>query len=396
MPDARKSLNVLVVDDSAVVRQAVSEILSSEPDINVQSASDPIIAEQKMERFAPDVVVLDLEMPRMDGLTFLRKLMAERPLPVVVCSSYADHGSDMALRALELGAVDILAKPRLGVRDFLHDSAVMLVESVRGAAMARVPGQRQSPGHGDQVRHPDPRARDARAADAVHLSTILPRHSADVVVPPGPGLGTAHPAELVIAIGASTGGTEALRAVLDQMPADAPPILIVQHMPVEFTGAFARRLAQTSRVAVREAADGDPVVRGQALVARGDRHLLLHRQANRCYVEVAEGPLVSRHRPSVDVLFRSVAQAMRDRAVGLIMTGMGDDGAQGLLEMREAGAATLAQDEASSVVFGMPREAIQRGAVGAVHSLADLPAALVRAAAAQASSSHRMQPRSGA
>jgi two-component system chemotaxis response regulator CheB len=167
-------------------------------------------------------------------------------------------------------------------------------------------------------------------------------------------------------------------------------------MPVEFTEAFARRLAQTSRIAVREAVDGDAVVRGQALVARGDRHLLLHRQANRCYVEVAEGPLVSRHRPSVDVLFRSVAQAMRDRAVGLIMTGMGDDGAQGLLEMREAGAATLAQDEASSVVFGMPREAIQRGAVAAVHSLADLPVALVRAAAAQASASHRMQPRSGA
>jgi two-component system chemotaxis response regulator CheB len=396
VPEAGGSLNVLVVDDSAVVRQSVSAILSREPGINVQSASDPIIAEQKMAHFSPDVMVLDLEMPRMDGLTFLRKLMRERPLPVVVCSSYADDGSDMALRALELGAVDILAKPRFGVRDFLHDSAVMLVESVRGAAMARVTGVRQPPKPGDDARDAEPpRAAGGLGANAVAPAIIPPRQNADAVIPPGVGPRTANRAEPVIAMGASTGGTEALRAVLDEMPADAPPILIVQHMPAEFTKAFARRLAKTARIAVREAADGDVVVRGQALVARGDRHLLLHRQANRCHVEVASGPLVSRHRPSVDVLFRSVAQAMGERAVGLIMTGMGDDGAQGLLEMREAGAATLAQDESSSVVFGMPREAIQRGAVGAVHCLADLPVALLRAAAGQAASLHRMQPRSG-
>jgi two-component system, chemotaxis family, protein-glutamate methylesterase/glutaminase len=388
--EERKGLNVLVVDDSAVVRQALSSILSGEPDIQVQSAPDPIIAEQKMARFAPDVIVLDLEMPRMDGLTFLRKLMRERPLPVVVCSSYAEDGSDMALRALELGAVDILPKPRLGVREFLHDSAVMLLESVRGAAMARVPGQ-----HQPMRRSFGEERRAAEGAGAGVGSGIPARQNADVVLPPGIAPRVGVEVEPVIAMGASTGGTEALRALLDALPADAPPILIVQHMPVGFTKAFANRLARSARMVVREAADGDRVVRGQALIARGDRHLLLHRQATRCYVEVREGPLVSRHRPSVDVLFRSVAQAMGPRAVGLIMTGMGDDGAEGLLEMREAGAMTLAQDEASSVVFGMPREAIVRGAVSAVLALSDLPMALVRAAAGQASAPNRSQLGSG-
>ncbi len=396
MAEARKPLNVLVVDDSAVVRQAVSAILATEPGMNVQSAPDPIIAEQKMVHFSPDVVILDLEMPRMDGLTFLRKLMSERPVPVVVCSSHAEDGSDMALRALELGAVDILAKPRLGVRDFLHDSAVMLVESVRGAAMARVPGQARSPRHvGDEAHRGDGARPVASESDPARSPAIAPRHNADVMLPARPPLRANAAIEPVVAIGASTGGTEALRAVLDRMPADGPAILIVQHMPVEFTDAFARRLDQTAGMKVREAADGDPVLRGQALVARGDRHLLLRRQGSRCHVEVAEGPLVSRHRPSVDVLFRSVAQTMGERAVGVIMTGMGDDGAQGLLEMREAGAATLAQDEATSVVFGMPREAIQCGAVGATHSLGDLPGALLRAAITQGATPFRMQRRSG-
>ena len=381
MAEARQGLNVLVVDDSAVVRQAIFAILSGEPDINVQIASDPLIAEQKMARFSPDVIVLDIEMPRMDGLTFLRKLMRERPLPVVVCSSYAEDGSDMALRALELGAVDILAKPRGGVREFLHDSAVMLVESVRGAAMARVAGQRPA---GRRVASEENRVGERpRSAELSQPSTIPPRQNADAVLPPAAAPRVGLEVEPIIAVGASTGGTEALRTLLDGMPADAPPILIVQHMPMGFTEAFANRLAKTARIAVREAASGDAVVRGQALIARGDRHLLLRRQGLRCHVEVVEGPLVSRHRPSVDVLFRSVAQTMGARGVGLIMTGMGDDGAQGLMEMKEAGAVTFAQDEASSVVFGMPREAILLGAVSTVLSLDELPAALVRAAAAQ-------------
>jgi two-component system chemotaxis response regulator CheB len=383
----QKRLNVLVVDDSAVVRQAITSILSSEPDINVQIAADPIIAEQKMATYAPDVIVLDVEMPRMDGLTFLRKLMAERPLPVVVCSSYAEDGSETALRALELGAVDILPKPRLGVREFLHDSAVELIESVRGAAMARVSAGRAS---ARRVQVEEPRRKEPspserrRSTEAGWPGNIPPRQTADVVLPaaapPPTGLGV----EPIIAVGASTGGTEALRFLLDAMPVDSPPILIVQHMPVGFTAAFANRLAKTARIGVREAAHGDTIGRGQALIARGDRHLTLCRNGNRCHVEVIEGPLVSRHRPSVDVLFRSMAQSLGTRAVGLIMTGMGDDGAQGLLEMREAGASTFAQDESSSVVFGMPREAILRGAAQTVLPLGDLPAAIVRAAALQA------------
>ena len=370
--EARSGLNVLVIDDSAVVRQAVTAILSSEPDIKVETASDPIIAEQKMGRFSPDVIVLDLEMPRMDGLTFLRKLMAERPLPVVVCSSYAEDGSEMALRALDLGAVDILAKPRIGVRDFLHDSAVMLLESVRGAAAARVPGRRT----GEFPLR--------RTSEAARPPAPAPRLTADAVVPAATTPRTLSSAVPIIAVGASTGGTEALRVLLDAMPADAPPILVVQHMPAGFTAAFANRLAKTARIEVREAESGDAVGPGRALIARGDRHLVLKRQGARCHVDVIEGALVSRHRPSVDVLFRSVAQAVGSRAVGLIMTGMGDDGAQGLLELSQAGAATFAQDEASSVVFGMPREAIARGAAGAVLPLHELPAALLRAAVAQA------------
>jgi two-component system chemotaxis response regulator CheB len=392
---SRKELRVLVVDDSAVVRQSISTILSREPGITVQTASDPLIAEQKMASFVPDVMILDLEMPRMDGLTFLRKLMAERPLPVVVCSSYAEDGSEMALRALELGAVDLLPKPRLGVRDFLHDSAVALVESVRGAAMARV-GARVAPASSRRASLEEARGKEPvrpPKSEAFSPSAILPRQTADVVLPPAPAplqVGEIWP---LIAIGASTGGTEALRFLLDAMPADAPPILIVQHMPVAFTAAFAERLAKTSHVMVREAAHGEVVRRGKALIARGDQHLVLRRQANRCHVDLVDGPLVSRHRPSVDVLFRSVAQAVGACAVGLIMTGMGDDGAQGLLEMREAGAATFAQDESSSVVFGMPREAIVRGAVSAVLPLAELPIALVRAATAQAAAVETSQRR---
>jgi two-component system chemotaxis response regulator CheB len=399
--EVRKPLNVLVVDDSAVVRQAVSAILSNEPDISVQIASDPLIAEQKMARFTPDVMLLDLEMPRMDGLTFLRKLMAERPLPVVVCSSYAEDGSEMALRALELGAVDILSKPRLGVRDFLHDSAVMLIESVRGAAMARVAVGRANPaapraGSEELRRAESPGlAEKSRGGGSVWPAGIPARQTADAVLPAIPPPRVHFDVEPIIAVGASTGGTEALRALLDAMPAEAPPLLVVQHMPLGFTAAFANRLAQTSRMAVREARSGDQVVRGQALIARGDHHLVLRRQGNRCHVEVIEGPLVSRHRPSVDVLFRSVAQAIGPRAVGLIMTGMGDDGAQGLSEMKEAGAATFAQDESTSVVFGMPREAILRGAASTVLPLGELPAALLHAAAARAALPEPSQRRRG-
>jgi two-component system chemotaxis response regulator CheB len=346
------AISVLVVDDSAVVRQAVTAVLSQDPGLVVTVAADPYIALDKMGRARPDVILLDLEMPRMDGLTFLRKIMAEDPIPVVVCSGLAARGTDAAIRALEDGAVEVLAKPALGVRDFLHDSARTLIETIRGAAQAKV--RKRAPVH-----HPSP------------------KHTADVVLPPRSSAVRHPPTDTVIAIGASTGGTEALRLVLQASPADAPGMLIVQHMPERFTAAFARRLDAECAIEVKEAEPGDRVLRGRALIAAGNRHLLLRRTGTEFTVDVNDGPAVSRHRPSVDVLFRSVAQAAGPHAVGVILTGMGDDGAAGLLEMKRAGARTIAQDERTSVVFGMPKEAIARGGVDAVLPLPAIPAAIL-------------------
>jgi two-component system chemotaxis response regulator CheB len=337
-----RTLSVLVVDDSAVVRQAATAILSQDPGIVVTVAADPYIALDKMGRSRPDVILLDLEMPRMDGLTFLRKIMADDPIPVVVCSGLAARGTETALRALEEGAVEVIAKPQLGVRDFLHESAEALIDTLRAAAEARV--RRRAP----------------------VTAPVLPRRAA-----------VAHPpADIVVAMGASTGGTEALRVVLEALPETAPGILIVQHMPERFTAAFAERLNRSCRVEVKEAAAGDRVLRGRALIAPGNRHLMLRRQGPDYTVDVSDGPAVNRHRPSVDVLFRSVAQAAGCHAVGVLLTGMGDDGAAGLLEMRNAGAHTIAQDERSCVVFGMPKEAIARGAAAAIVPLSGIAAAM--------------------
>jgi two-component system chemotaxis response regulator CheB len=359
---AKRVLSVLVVDDSAVVRQAATAILSQDPGIVVTVAADPYIALDKMGRSRPDVILLDLEMPRMDGLTFLRKIMTEDPIPVVVCSGLAARGTATAIRALEEGAVEVLAKPQLGVRDFLHDSAETLIEVIREAAEVRV------------------RRREVAAA-------LLPRHSADVVLPPAPAATHArrrsdrlHHTDLVVAIGASTGGTEALRTILTAMPEDAPGLIIVQHMPERFTAAFAQRLDQLCRIEVKEAVAGDRVQQGRALIAPGNRHLVLRRHGPHYEVELSDGPRVSRHRPSVDVLFRSVAQTAGTHAMGVLLTGMGDDGATGLLEMKRAGAATVAQDERTSVVFGMPKEAIARGAVDRVLPLSNVAAAILSAA----------------
>jgi two-component system chemotaxis response regulator CheB len=332
----RLPLRVLVVDDSAVVRQALLQILGH-AGMQVVTANDPIIAMDKMRREPPDVVVLDIEMPRMDGLTFLQKLMSERPLPVVVCSGLAGPGTEVALHALEEGAVDVVTKPRLGVKGFLEDSARRLVNVVRAAAEARV------------------RARAPRVP-------VLPRLGTDVVVPRRERVirETTHK---VVVIGASTGGTEALRELLEAMPPDAPGIAIVQHMPEVFTAQFAKRLDQTCRIEVKEAAANDRLVSGRALIAPGNRHLLVRRSGAHYVADVVDGPPVSLHRPSVNVLFRSAAQAAGPNAVGVILTGMGDDGAEGLAELRRAGARTIAQDEASCVVFGMPKEAIAAGGV---------------------------------
>jgi two-component system chemotaxis response regulator CheB len=334
------ALHILVVDDSAVVRESLSVLLSAEPDLEVETAADPLIAMRKMERRRPDVIVLDLEMPRMDGLTFLRKLMIESPLPVVVCSGHTGRGTAAAMRALEQGAVEVFGKPHLGVREFLQDHQVLLVDAVRAAAKARL---RKS---------------------APPLQVPIPR--------------PARSSQSLVALGASTGGTEALYQLLSVLPGDAPATVIVQHMPEGFTEAFARRLDAASRMRVREARDGDPILRGQALVAPGNRHLRVERRAGTWIARVEDGPLVCRHRPSVDVLFRSVAKAAGSAAVGVLLTGMGADGAEGLLEMKMAGAATVAQDEATCVVFGMPREAIARGAAGDVLPLAAIPAAILR------------------
>lgn len=353
-PGISGPLNVLVVDDSAIVRQVLMAVLSEKRGFRVTVAADPIIAMDKMKKFPPDVILLDLEMPRMDGMTFLEKIMSQNPVPMVVCSGLTGPRTEAAIRALEIGAVDIITKPKVGIRGFLEESAVLLEDTVRAAATARVSKFR--------------RLRD-------HSSNY---HSADVVIPPVVLPASAQQREKIVAIGASTGGTEALLQVLEQMPGNCPGIVAVQHMPEGFTAAFAKRLNGICRIEVKEAADGDKVVPGRAYIAPGNRHTLVRRLGPNYFLEVRDGPLVSRHRPSVNVLFRSVAQAAGPSAVGILMTGMGDDGADGLLEMKQANAFTIAQDEASCVVFGMPREAILRGAANEILSLSRIPSAILR------------------
>jgi two-component system chemotaxis response regulator CheB len=332
------SLRVLVIDDSAVVREAMVGLLVGVPGLQVMTAADPLIARQKMARVRPDVIVLDLEMPRMDGLTFLRELMRTDPIPVIICSGNTDD-PEVALRALEIGAVDIVARPRMGVSQFLQDSAVLLIDAIRSAAEARLSRRPATP-------------------------------------PPATPLALS-PSERMVAVGASTGGTDAVRALLEPLPAECCGVVVVQHMPSPFTGAFAKRLDEICQLEVKEAAEGDRVTQGRALIAPGDRHLSVVRDASGYRVELSDGPLVARHRPSVDVLFRSVARAAGPRALGLLLTGMGNDGAAGLLEMKKTGAATIAQDEASCVVFGMPKEAIGLGAVDRVLPLPSMPSAVL-------------------
>jgi len=337
-----RRVKVLIVDDSASVRQALSDVLSSDPDIEVMAtAADPFSAVRHMNTQLPDVITLDVEMPRMDGVTFLRKIMSQRPIPVVMCSSLTEEGSETLMQCLAAGAVDVILKPKVGTREFLLDARIHLCDVVKGAAHAQV-GRLPLKG---------PASR-----------TVARKLTADVIMPPPLARrAMARTTEKVVCIGASTGGTESLREVLEALPVDSPGIVIVQHMPEKFTAAFSRRLDSLCAVEVKEAEDGDTVLRGRVLIAPGNRHMLLNRSGARYCVSVKDGPLVSRHRPSVDVLFRSAAQYAGANAIGIIMTGMGDDGAKGLLEMRQNGATTLAQDEATSVVFGMPKEAIALG-----------------------------------
>jgi two-component system chemotaxis response regulator CheB len=331
----KKKIKVLIVDDSAVVRQTLTSIMESDESIEVLgTASDPIFAVQKINKESPDVITLDIEMPRMDGLTFLRKLMIQHPLPVVIISSLAGPNTDTGIRALESGAVEIIAKPQLGTREFLEESKIRICDAIKAAAQAKI--RRKAP-----------------------ASEMMPKFSADAILSISTPVHNQKTTENVIAVGASTGGTEALLAFLQAMPVNTPGIVIVQHMPEHFTKSFANRLNELCSISVKEAENGDTVMRGRALIAPGNHHLLLKQSGTRLYAEVIDGPLVNRHRPSVDVLFRSTAKFAGKNAIGIIMTGMGDDGAKGLLEMKTAGAYTIAQDEKSCVVFGMPNEAIK-------------------------------------
>jgi two-component system chemotaxis response regulator CheB len=346
-----RKIGVLIVDDSAVVRQALCDILDHEDDIEViGTAQDPYFAAEKIAEIKPDVIILDIEMPRMDGLTFLSKIMSQHPIPVIICSSLTDSGSDSAIKALSLGAIDIITKPRLGTRQFLEESRIRIADAVRGASRVNL------------------------TRIAFKPPEVAPKLSADVMMSRTRKNVLTETTEKVVVIGASTGGTEALRKLLEAMPLNAPGIVIVQHMPENFTRAFATRLDAICGINVKEAENGDTVLRGQALIAPGNYHTLLKRSGARYYVEIKEGPLVTRHRPSVDVLFRSAAIYAGKNAVGVIMTGMGDDGARGILEMKEAGALTIAQDEKSCVVFGMPNEAIKLGAIDRVVPLSRISA----------------------
>lgn len=345
------TIDVLVIDDSAVVRQVLAAVLNEAPDIKVYAAaSDPIFAQQHMQKKWPDVIVLDIEMPRMDGLTFLRQIMAERPTPVIICSSLAEKGAELTLQALAAGAIDVVTKPQLGVKDFLLEAKNLLWQTVRAAAGAHVNGRMV-----------------ARAAP------VKPR----VTLPPATDLvAMTMTTDSIIVIGTSTGGTQALEQILCRIPRTCPGIAVVQHMPEKFTAAFAKRLDSLCEVDVKEAESGDRLIPGRVLIAPGGHHLEVQRSGAQYVAKVFRGPAVNRHCPSVDVLFRSAARAAGRNAMGIIMTGMGDDGARGLLEMRQVGCRTIAQDEQSCVVFGMPKEAINMGAAKEVMPLSQIPQVL--------------------
>ena len=355
-------VKVLIVDDSAVVRQVLSKVLSSDPDIEViGTAADPYLAADKIRKQVPDVITLDVEMPRMDGLTFLQKIMSQRPIPVVICSTLTTKGAEATLKAIQYGAVEIINKPQMGTKGFLEESKVFICDAIKAAAQARL-----------------------KPVSGASLREVIPKHTADAVLSRSSLRSVLKTTEQVVVVGASTGGTEALRLFLQALPLDAPGVVVVQHMPEHFTAAFAKRLDGICGVTVKEAEDGDSVIPGRVLIAPGNRHMLLKRSGARYYVELKDGPLVCRHRPSVDVLFRSASRYAGSNAIGVIMTGMGDDGSRGMLEMKEAGAVNFAQDEETCVVFGMPKEAIKIGAVDKVLPLEKLASAILNACANKA------------
>lgn len=349
-------VKVMIVDDSAVVRQVLTAVLQEAGIDVIGVATDPVFAMEKMAKQWPDVIVLDVEMPRMDGITFLKKIMAERPTPVVICSTLTEKGAETTVQALAAGAVSIVTKPKMGLKSYLQDASDDLVSAVKAAAHANP--KRLVPG------------------SVAHATPL--KLSADAILP-APISAMVQTTDTVVAIGTSTGGTQALELVLTALPRVCPGIVVVQHMPEKFTGEFAKRLNGLCQMEVREAQNGDRVLPGRVLIAPGGRHMLLKRNGAQYHVDVVDGPPVSRHRPSVDVLFRSVAKFAGKNALGIIMTGMGDDGARGLKEMHDVGARTIAQDEDTCVVYGMPKEAVKLGAVDRILSLGDIPNAILKA-----------------
>lgn len=354
-----EKIKVLIVDDSALVRQALSEILGSDPEIEIiGTAADPFIAVNKIKEQIPDVITLDIEMPRMDGLTFLKKIMSQHPLPVLVISTLTEKGAESAILALEYGAVEVIEKPKVNTKELLEKSKIELCDKVKAASLAKI-------------------RKKQTVISKAQQNELVPKYNADVIlrIPTNPSI--IKTTDIVIAVGASTGGTEALKTFLEDMPVDCPGIIIVQHMPEMFTKQFAKRLHETCKISVSEATNGDAVISGHALIAPGNKHLLLKRNGTKYHIEIKDGPLVNRHRPSVDVLFRSVARYAGKNSIGVILTGMGDDGAKGLLEMKEAGAYTIAQDEESCVVFGMPKEAIKLHAVDKILPLQQISGEII-------------------
>ncbi len=335
-------IKVLVIDDSALARQTLSKILNSDPEIEViDTAADPIFAVQKIAKEKPDVITLDIEMPRMDGLTFLRKLMAQSPIPVVIISSLTQKGAETAIQAIEYGAVEVITKPKLATKEFYEESSILICDAVKAASLSKINKQ----------------------AAVIKVASIPPKLTADAILSlPQTPVYLKQTTDKMIVIGASTGGTVALEQFLKAMPPDCPGIVIVQHMPELFTRSFANRLDSLCQISVKEGTTGETITQGKAIIAPGNKQMIIRTTGAKYFVDVSEGPLVNRHRPSVDVLFRSAAKYVGQNAIGIIMTGMGDDGAKGLLEMKEAGAYTIAQNEESCVVFGMPKVAISLGA----------------------------------
>jgi two-component system chemotaxis response regulator CheB len=353
-------INVLIVDDSAVVRQVLTEVLKQDPGINVLGASpNPIVAITRMNQKWPDVIVLDVEMPQMDGITFLKKIMAEHPTPVVICSTLTTKGTETTMQALAAGAISVVSKPSLGIKAYLQDSSNELVREVKAAARANLRNVKSAPAQATGPKLDTSAVLASAPTQAMHTTT-----------------------ETIVAIGTSTGGTQALEVVLAGLPRTAPGIVIVQHMPEKFTAAFASRLNSVCQIEVKEGVTGDRVMPGRAIIAPGGKHMLVKRSGAQYQVDVQAGPPVNRHCPSVDVLFRSMSQTVGKNALGVIMTGMGDDGARGLKEMRDAGASTLGQNESSCVVYGMPKEAVKHGAVERELPLESIAQAIMKSAAA--------------